>query len=162
MPALDFFSFGGPSIEVRGAKAVADDLRGIGERAEDLRPAMRLIKVLIEEGHAKQFATKGAFLGDAWPENSPETLRRKLRSGIPSLSSQMVESGDLQESLTGGKGGRSRVGKGSVSVGTALFYAVFHLNPKRKGIPARPVVGVNEAQKRAALELIDRHVMGRL
>jgi hypothetical protein len=160
-PALDFSSFGGPavSMEVRGAKDAARRIEEIGERAEDMRPAMRLIKVILEEGHARQFATKGSFLGTPWPENSPETVARKARSGAPSLASQMVESGDLQESLSGGKGGRSRVSKGGVSVGTSLFYALFHLNPQRDGMPARPVVGVNREQEETALSLIERHVI---
>lgn len=160
----DRVDFGGGldlTYAVEGADSVADRLRDIAERGEDMRPAMLLIKELLIEGHAKQFDSKGAYLGTPWPENSTETLKRKAREGVPSLSSVMVASGDLQESLSGGKGGRSRVSRSGVSVGTALFYAVFHLAPKRKGMPARPVVGIADSERETALEIMERHVMGR-
>jgi Phage virion morphogenesis family len=162
-PGIIFGDRIGPSLswEIDGAAEEARRLSELADRAENPRPAMLLIKSLLEEGHRKQFASKGGFLGTPWAENSPETLARKAREGVPSLSSQMVASGDLQESLSGGKGSRSRVSKSGVSVGTSLFYAVFHINPKRKGMPARPVVGINKATEESALTILEQHVLGR-
>ncbi len=136
-------------------------LTDVADRGENMRPAMLRIKELLVEGHAQQFRSDGAFLGTPWEGNAPSTLARKAREGIPSLNRPMVATGALQESLSGGKGGRSRVSKGAVSVGTSLFYALFHINPKRKGMPARPPVGINDAQRTAALRIMDNHLMGR-
>lgn len=136
-------------------------LTDIADRGENMRPAMLRIKELLIEGHRQQFASSGSFLGTPWEANAPGTLARKAREGIPSLNRPMVATGDLQESLSGGKGGRSRVSKSGVSVGTSLYYAIFHISPKRKGVPARPPVGVNEAQRGAAIAIMERHLMGR-
>ena len=156
-------SRGGPQfdLDMRGLKASGTLLRDIAERGENMRSAMLRIKELLIEGHRKQFSSGGSFLGTPWEPNAPGTLARKAREGIPSLNRPMVASGDLMESLSGGKGARSRVSKSGVSVGTSLFYAVFHINPKRKGMPARPPVGINEAERETALTIIERHLMGR-
>lgn len=156
-------SRGGPRLEIdtKGLRESRQMLTDLAERGENMRPAMLRIKELLIAGHAEQFKSGGAFLGTPWEKNAPGTLARKAREGVSSLNRPMVASGDLMESLSGGKGGRSRVSKSGVSVGTSLFYALFHINPKRKGMPARPPVGINEAQRMAALRIMDNHVMGR-
>jgi hypothetical protein len=136
-------------------------LTDIADRGENMRPAMLRIKELLIAGHTEQFRSGGSFLGTPWEANAPGTLTRKAREGVSSLNRPMVASGDLMESLSGGKGGRSRVSKSGVSVGTSLFYAIFHINPKRKGVPPRPPVGVNEAQRATALAMMEHHLMGR-
>lgn len=144
-------------------------------RGEDMRPAMQRIKVLLIEGHKEQFASKGAFLGTPWPENSSETLARKAREGVPSLGGIMVNSGDLEQSLSGGKGSRNRVTRGSVSVGTSLFYAIFAIGgasgkgahsrasrgARRGSEPARPPIGINEAERQESLGILTDYLLGR-
>jgi hypothetical protein len=156
-------SRGGPQLDldIKGLRESGQMLTDVADRGENMRPAMLRIKELLIAGHAEQFASGGSFLGTPWEANAPGTLARKAREGVSSLQSPMVESGDLMESLSGGKGGRSRVSKSGVSVGTSLFYAVFHINPERKGMPARPPVGINEAQRATALAIMERHLMGR-
>ncbi|HEX5592028.1 MAG TPA: phage virion morphogenesis protein [Solirubrobacterales bacterium] len=150
-------------------------LREMGSRAEVMRPAMLRIKQLLIEGNTKQWRSKGAYMGTPWPENSPETVARKGRTGVRSLASTMVESGDLQESLEGGAGSFARVSKGNVRVGTYLYYAIFHIKgasgkgaksagstPARKGgVPARPPLGITEADRTAAVKIIEDYLIGR-
>jgi hypothetical protein len=156
-------SFGGPKLEidVAGLDATTAMLRDAAARGEDMRPAMEQIKALLIEGHKEQFATKGAFLGTPWPTNSAETLARKARTGVASLASTMVESGDLQQSLEGGTGSRSRVSRGSVSVGTSLFYAIFAMKGTDKGEPARPPIGINDAEANTALSIMTDYLLAR-
>jgi phage gpG-like protein len=161
------------SLDMGGLQATSSMLRDAAARGEDMRPAMERIKALLMEGHKEQYATKGAYLGTPWPENSSETLARKSREGIPSLGSVMVASGDLEQSLAGGSGSRTRVTRGSVSVGTWLFYAIFALggasgkgaNSKasrgaRKGSqPARPPIGINEAEEQESIHIMTDYLL---
>lgn len=151
----------GPTVQLdmHGLRDASGLLQDAAARGEDMRPAMLRIKELLIQGHKQQFSSKGSFLGTPWPANAPGTLARKAREGQG--SEPMVATGALRESLAGGKGKRSRVSRSSVSVGTSLFYSVFHINPKRKGVPARPSVGISEGQRRAALTIMENHVLGR-
>jgi hypothetical protein len=156
----------GPSmaLQMDGIGASSAMLRDAAARGEDMRPAMARIRDLLIEGHKEQFATQGSFLGTPWPENSPETLARKARAGIPSLNSPMVASGDLEQSLSGGRGGRTRVSKGSVSVGTSLFYAIFAIRGasggRRGSEPARPPLGINEAERLTSIRIMTDYLLG--
>lgn len=153
------------ALKMDGIGATSTMLRDAAARGEDMRPAMARIRDLLIEGNKKQFATQGSFLGTPWPASSPETLARKARAGIlPSLSASLVASGDLEQSLSGGKGGRTRVSKGSVSVGTSLFYAIFAIGGAsggRRGTePARPPLGINEAERLTSLRIMTDYLLG--
>ncbi len=151
-----------PGMEITGVSEAVADLRGITDRAEDMRPAMYQIRELLIAAHTKNFRSRGGYFGTPWKPNAPATIARKARTGVPSLSSTMVESGDLQESLEGGAGSHNRVTRSMVRVGTSLFYAVFHIKPKRAGMPARPTVGVTEREEEAAVAIVDNRLMGRM
>jgi hypothetical protein len=157
----------GPSygITIEGLPETSAMLRDAAARGEDMRPAMARIKVLFTEGHKANFDSKGAFLGHPWPDNSDETKARKAREGIPALSDVLVGSGDLQEALAGGKGARTRVSKGSVSVGVSPFYAIFAqggAKGARRGVePKRPVLGITDAERDASLGILTDFLIGR-
>lgn len=136
-------------------------LRDAAARGEDMRPAMEQIKALLIEGHKEQFASKGAFLGTPWPADSTETIARKARSGVASLASTMVESGDLQQSLEGGTGARSRVSRGSVSVGTSIWWAIFSIAGTKSGEPARPPIGISDAEADTSLTILTDYLLAR-
>lgn len=153
------------SLDIEGVPATAAMLRDAAARGEDMRPAMERIKLLFIEGHKENFASHGAYLGHRWPENSPETIARKAREGVPSLSSLMVNSGGLGEALAGGKGSRSRASRGSVRVGVSLISALFAqggASGARRGVePARPVVGISEGEQRESLSILSSFLTGR-
>lgn len=167
----------GPSLEVdvAGAAEANQMLLDAAARGEDMRPAMARIKVLLTEGHKANFASKGGFLGSPWPALSPETEARKAREGIPALNDILVESGDLEDALSGGKGARTRVSRGSVSVGVSPFYAIFdHAGASGKGAhskasrgarrgtqPARPILGITEAEAEESISMLTDYLMGR-
>lgn len=149
----------GMELNVAGLQHTSEMLQEAAARGYDMRPAMLQIRDLLIEGHKEQFASQGRFLDTPWPENAPGTLANKARLGQG--STPMVASGDLERSLSGGRGKRSRVGKGSVSVGTNLWYAIFAMSGTKSGEPARTPVGINEAQTEAALTLMQEHLLGR-
>lgn len=158
----------GPSLEVdvAGAAEANQMLLDAAARGEDMWPAMARIKVLFTEGHKENFSSKGGFLGRPWPDNTEETKARKAREGIPSLNDVLVGSGDLEEALAGGKGARSRVSRGSVSVGVAPFYAIFAQGGAKGGSrrgseEKRPILGITEAEARESISILTDYLMGR-
>lgn len=158
----------GPSLEidVAGAAEANQMLLDAAARGEDMRPAMARIKVLFTEGHKENFDTKGAFLGTPWPGNTDETKARKAREGIPALNDILVGSGDLQEALSGGKGSRTRVSRGSVSVGVSPFYAIFAqggAKGNRRGVEEkRPILGITRAEQEESISILTDFLLGRL
>jgi hypothetical protein len=155
------------SINVEGLAGTTAMLRDAAARGEDMRPAMGEIRELFIAGHRSQFTSRGAFLGTPWARESPETIARKSRSTIPSLGRVLVEGGGLEEALSGGAGSRTRVSKGSVSVGVdrSLFRALFAqggASGGRRGVePKRPVLGINDLEKNTALRILTDYLLGR-
>lgn len=134
-------------------------------RGEDMRPAMSRIKVLFIEGHKANFESHGAFLGAPWEPLSDETEARKAREGIPALNDVLVGEGELQEALYGGKGARTRVSRGSVSVGVATVATQFTqggASGDRRGTqPKRPVLGISVAETEESVSILTDFLMGR-
>jgi hypothetical protein len=160
-------NFSGPaySIDVAGLPEASAMLQDAAARGEDMRPAMAQIKVLFTEGHKANFDSHGAFLGTPWEPLSAETDARKNREGIPALNDVLVGEGNLQEALSGGSGARTRVSKGSVSVGVAPFYAIFAqggAKGNRRGTePKRPILGITRAEQEESLAILTDFLMGR-
>lgn len=150
---------------MEGLPESAAMLQEAAARGEDMRPAMYRVGLLFQEGHREQFATRGGFLGTPWPENSPETLLRKARSGNSWSGSPLIEEGDLQQAVDGGKGGFLRARKGSVSVGVTDFKARFAqggASGNRRGVePARPILGISESESRESLSILTSYLLGR-
>jgi hypothetical protein len=154
------------SIDVAGLPEATAMLQDAAARGEDMRPAMARIKVLFTEGHKANFDSKGGFLGTPWPDNTDETKARKSREGIPALNDVLVGSGDLEEALAGGKGARTRVSKGSVSVGVAPFYAIFAQGGAKGGSrrgteEKRPILGITAAETEESISILTDYLMGR-
>ncbi|HEY6731895.1 MAG TPA: phage virion morphogenesis protein [Solirubrobacterales bacterium] len=146
------------SLGFEGLDASSEMLRDAAARGEDMRPAMGRIKLLLVEGHERQFESKGDYFGTPWPADSPATITRKAREGVPSLSDTLVSRGDLQAALSGGPGSRSRVSRGSVSVGVSTFTAIFTQGgasgSRRGDQPARPIVGVAAPEQEASRRIL--------
>lgn len=157
----------GPSygITVEGLPETSAMLQDAAARGEDMRPAMARIKVLFTEGHKENFDTKGGFLDTPWAPLSTETEARKAREGIPALNDILVGSGDLQEALSGGKDSRTRVSRGSVSVGVSPFYAIFAqggAKGSRRGVePKRPVLGITRGEQEESISILTDFLLGR-
>ena len=153
------------NLDIAGLGASAAMLRDAAARGEDMRPAMQRLKALFIEGHRENFESEGSLFGERWPADSPETLARKAREGVPSLQSAMVDEGDLREALSGGKGGRARVSRGSVSVGVSLISALFSQGgaggPRKGEQPARRVVGISDPQHEESLSILTSFLLGR-
>lgn len=149
-----------PELSIDGVESTVDLLQGLGERADDMRPATRQIRELLKRGHREQFRSKGAYLGTPWPADSDATIERKSRLGVPGLMSTMVLSGELQEAAEGGKGSSGSATRSLASAGVRIFYARFHIDPKRAGMPPRPVVGIHPKDEARSLRIVEEHLLG--
>lgn len=158
--------FGVPSLglEMSGLSASTAMLREIAERGLNMRPALQRVGGVLQEGNRHQFESHGSYLGESWPDLSPETKARKAREGVPSLMSTLVSSGDLEASLEGGKGRLLRATLSSVKVGTKIFYGRFAqsgASGARRGTePKRPIVGIGEVEQGASEQILVDYLTG--
>lgn len=143
----------GVEFDVIGEDIAARNLFDMGQRALDPRPALRKVRDMLTRGHAKQFASKGGYLGETWPPIAASTAERKGSDEIG------VDSGRLKAALMGGSGRKTSVTRKQVTVGVSpkLFYARF-FSRGTETQPARAIVGATEGELRAANWLIRRYI----
>jgi len=140
---------------VKGVDLVHQRLEGVSDRAADARPAMRLVRDLMQDSNKKQFASGGSHLGTPWAPDAPSTLARKAGKGQDIRPNRAT--GALEASLTGGKGKRSSATKTSARAGTSLFYGRFAQTGTKRA-PKRAIVGLGEADQRKAREIVLRYI----
>lgn len=131
--------------DVIGDEDAVRHLIETGKRAQDLRPAARTIRTLITEGHKRNWASRGAYLGSTWPPLAPSTVRNWGGGEVG------VASGRLKAAVLGGKGAQTKATKTSVSVGVkgvpeAHLFAGGRSGGRGGFQPARPIIGVTRAQ----------------
>ncbi|HVQ60382.1 MAG TPA: phage virion morphogenesis protein [Solirubrobacterales bacterium] len=149
-------------LDVAGIAAARGDLAGISRRAEDMRPAMVVVREMLKQGNEDVFESKGAAIGEPWPELNPSTIKRKSREGIPSLSDILVAGGDLEAAAHGGAGSRGSARRASASagIGKPAWYARFHLSGARGGqMPPRPPVGIPADTEASSVIAIERYLI---
>lgn len=143
---------------VTGENLAAERIQLIGARGTNLAPVMELIKQIIMEGHAKQFESKGGYLGTPWPALATSTVVRKEEQGLP--SDTLEATGALRTALMGGTGRKTSVTRTLVRVGLAKSVAWYGLFAARgtKREPARPITGMTPTSSEEALGMIQRYV----
>jgi hypothetical protein len=132
--------------DTRAARA---RLVGMGAKAQDMRPAMGVVRDLIKRGHEENWESGGGSFG-LWQANAPGTVARK------GSSKPLEASGALRAAIFGGRGRYSRVTKSSAIVGVRLFYARFHLGTPR--LPKRPMVGISPQTNAKAFAVLERYL----
>jgi hypothetical protein len=107
-----------------------------------------VIAKLLEGGLRTNVATRGAYLGGAWPGLAESTQERKSRQGLP--SEEMIETGQLVSALEGGDGAVTRITPATIRVGVLgeFFRARFQM------AEGRALVGVSPADEAAAVTII--------
>lgn len=151
-------------VQIIGEKAAATKLNLLGAKAENATPAFIAIRALLLAGHARQFQTKGDFLGTPWAPLAPSTLERKAREG---QSPEVLNAtGALAEALGGGAGKVGTAGKSFARAGVSgkLFqgrFAQAGASGNRYGEePARPIVGIGLAEGTEAVDILERFIVG--
>ena len=125
-------------------RAARRALRDLLRRGEDLSPVLRSVGELLVNASRARFDAQRSPEGAAWEPLKPRTLARKKRNRDKILT----ERGQLRGTLAVG-----RVDADSVVVGSPEKYAA---TPQfgRGAIPARPFLGVSDADARGIREEI--------
>jgi phage gpG-like protein len=158
---LDFF----------GEDLVASKIVGVGERAEDLRPAFRRVVKLLNQAATRQFDSEGVYGSGGWAPLAASTKRQKAAKGLdPRI---LHATGRLKGSLQGKNADRiQRVNRQSLVFGTYTRYAVFHVRgtsarrsksspygPLPQGMPKRRPMELTKGDRRLITRSIYERVM---
>jgi phage virion morphogenesis protein len=166
------------TIEITGNGA--EYLRGLIERVEDLRPALLEVGEELTESTKKRFGTATAPDGTPWAPNSAVTLMRYgsmfARNKNGTLKAAGVRAMGSKKPLTGETRALQTTinyqvtGKTTVSIGSPMVYANVQQFGARAGefgervpwgaIPARPFLGVSEADRQNILDIVRGYLLG--
>lgn len=134
-------------IDTRGVRQAGGLLDVMGRKAKNLKPAWPgVIRTLIV-GERLIFTSRGASIGNRWPELKASTRRIKAKQGMDPRP--MVATGGILGELTSPSGVRSMTGT-ELRWGTSKFYARFH--------PDRPVVGAGRVERRKIARQVLEHL----
>lgn len=97
--------------------------------------------------------------GQSWVSLAKATMRR--RRGDGSKANILRDNGALKRSIN------SVVGGGAVTVGTGVFYGLYHqMGAKREEtgwvLPARPFLGINESDRKRCVAVVLDHIRAAL
>ena len=149
-------------IEVQD-EALQQGLQGLIDIGLDLTPVMADIGEALLNSTRQRFSDQVSPEGEAWSPLSHVTKARKKRNKDKILT----EEGRLRRLLS------VQAGRDYVEVGSTRIYAGTHQFGARRGaygttrqgapipwgdIPARPFLGVSDADKKTILEIIQKHL----
>lgn len=138
-------------IDILGGEKLRDELDEFGDKAKDMKPAMRaILRFVIVPRY------KARFTGAGWKGLTPDYRERKSKQGLDPRVGRAT--GAMEDALTayGKTPGRTQsVAKTGVRVGVGkkLFYARF-FNAERT------LFGWEPEDEQHALRLIDRYLFG--
>jgi hypothetical protein len=131
-------------IEIHDRAAI-ERVDGMRDRAQNFRPVLRQVGEIIEDGVAKNFATRGGYYGDPWPKLAAATIARKARQGLdPGI---LRATGKLEAAVAGSF---ERVATKQVRVGTRYFHQA-----------TRKLYGVARSDRRKILDRVASYLVGR-
>ena len=159
---------------------VIEALQGLFMRASDLRPALLEIGEDLAESTRRRFVTSTAPDGTPWAPNSPVTINRYL--GV--FGGSYKKDGSLSKKGEARKGHKKPLigeskdlsttiayqleGDRAVMIGSNKPYAAMQQFGGTKAqwphlwgdIPARPYLGLSDADRRGVLEIVSSYLAG--
>lgn len=140
------------SLTVFGDTQFDREIRLIGRRATEARPAYDAIGWFLSRVVAEQFATSGARSGRPWQPLADSTIKRKGSATI------LVDSGALRDSFIYGDDQNIwDVSDDYLHWGSANEYGAYHQGGR--GVPERKVFDLNDADRNAITKSLQRWVM---
>lgn len=147
-------------LTIQGDKTAALRLRNLSHRAKDVRPVWARFGLYLSRQVARQFASRGTWLGTPWRPLTPEYRLQKRRKGFGSRI--LVASGELKGSFTGRPMKVERYGVSSAVYGSDLDTAVWHqhgTHHKGKQVnPPRPMLVPNPKMTKFLKRLLKQHL----
>lgn len=144
-------------VDFFGEDLAAARIRGVGERAQDLRPAFREAVRILNRAAQRQFSSQGRYGGGSWKRLAASTLAEKARLGLDLRI--LHRSRRLLGSLTGKNADRrQRVNRQSLVFGTYTPYAKYHVTGTRH-MPRRPPMKLPKPDRKLIVRAIHRRIM---
>ena len=132
-------------------RAVRERLADLRERGEDLTPAMQEIAGHLLDGVNEAFAGEASPAGEPWTPLKPATVRERRRKRYRA-GPILERSGDLASRILADWDDSTAV------AGTNVVYAAtHHFGDPRRGIPARPFLGLSGEARDVIVDAIARH-----
>lgn len=150
--------------KVIGEETILTNIEEMRGRAKEAKPATRKVKDLFIKWNRESFDSDGAFIGKPWAPLTDATVERKKREGIDPRPMH-GKSGDLESSLTGGKGKRTGATKSQARAGSGIWYARFargtkgSVNSHNTGEVHRDLVGMPTNGPEQCLEIVSNWVL---
>ena len=145
-------------IDTLGVEAVSRDLLRWADRAVDVHDAMEDVLDLLRAAERDQFNSEGGSGSGGWEKLADSTLKRKAALGQDERI--LRATGALFDAVTK-KGDDAEIAiprSDGLDFGTTLAYAQYH--PQGRGVPKRPVVQLPEADRRQAIRIVQRYIVG--
>jgi phage virion morphogenesis protein len=143
-------------ISLVGMEAIIENLQGIEQRAGNLRPALLGIGEIVAEGTKQRFASATAPDGQPWAKNSDVTLANK--NGTLPLTNDGLLADSIHYQLVADN--TVEVGSNFVQAAMMQFGGTKSEFPNLWGdIPARPYLGISEAEKAEIMELLGDYLL---
>lgn len=152
------------TFRVEGEIVVDRLLKGIEERAADLRPAWPAVTRAFQLAVGAAFASEGASTGAPWPELKPATQAERRRKGFSPAHPILQRTQDLHRALTLGVGayvgGQPQSFRYQLSPDVGYF--VYHQSKRpRTRLPRRAPVELTFDDRTKIMHPIRLHVTGR-
>lgn len=130
-------------------------LQNLQHAVSDLSPALKEIGEVLVESTKQRFESGMGPDGSQWPDNSAVTIDRKGRN------KPLVDEGTLMESIR-----KELVGNNTLEIGTGLGYGAMQQFGGTKAefpflwgdIPARPFLGLSDADREEILKIVEDHL----
>jgi phage virion morphogenesis protein len=122
-------------IKVTNLDKVSKKLQELEKNANNLRPCMENIAVILEENIQNNFDNESEATGKKWKRLKKKTIKYKNKRGY---KKKLQNKGILASSIT------SDISDKSVEVGSNLSYASVHqYGSEKKNIPARAFLPID-------------------
>jgi phage virion morphogenesis protein len=130
---------------------VKASLKRLAEKTSDFGPAMKDIGEYLVRSTDERFDAQHDPSGAPWAPLAPSTLARKKGSKI------LIETSRLRDSI------HYQAGEDEVQVGTDVVYGAIHQFGGKAAaeIPARPFLGISDADRLEILDIIEDHITGK-
>ena len=133
-------------------EALGQALAKLQRRAKTLRPALTEMGEVLLEATEDRFKDQVDPAGRPWAPLSPGYKKRKRRQQDLILVLDSYLKGTLAKRVSGAR----------LEIGSNRVYAATHqLGDERRNIPARPFLGINEADRAEMLQILADHLRGR-
>lgn len=143
------------TLQITGATDIEEKLTRLGSRLYMLDKSMRQIGEYLARYFSNEaFASQGQVFSQTWPRLNPKYSIWKAKH-FPGRPPEVL-SGEMQRSFT------FEAGSTSVRVGNTQDYFAYQQEGTSRGLPPRPMIGINASNKRMIGEIISAEVKAML